>query len=60
MTYQLFLFSKLYDIHKPSKEPYDVVYEDVLRLHDVWLFWDTFHGASMGEYESMETFLKSH
>jgi hypothetical protein len=35
------------------------VYEDVLRLHDDWLFWDTFNGGSMAEYESMEAFLKS-
>ncbi len=60
MNYQLFLFSKLYDIHMPSDKPYDVIYKDVLRMYNDWLYWDTFNGAGIGEYESMETFLKSH
>lgn len=57
--YDFFLFSKLYELYKPSDEPYDVAFFEVRTRYKQWELWDDENGHRIGTYESIEKFLQT-
>lgn len=57
MNYPLFLFSKLYDVFVGVNYEYDLMYEDLQKLYD--LFLDSgFNNPNYSEYDCMVEFFK--
>jgi len=57
MEYTFFLFTKLHEIIFNPKTEYDILFDELILLHEDWQVWDTKNGRNIGTYESILQFL---
>lgn len=59
MSYQFFLFIKLYEVFFENELPYDEYFDKLRGLYLDWMEWDGNNGIGIGTYESIEKWIKS-
>jgi hypothetical protein len=60
MNYSFFLFSKLFDVHHATDQPYDILFDELKDMYKDWEVWDEENGKNIGGYESMQEYLATH
>lgn len=58
MNYSFFLFSKLFDVHFPSEEPYDVQFDLLVPLYNFYEASE-YNDTYKGEHECIVDFMSN-